>query len=354
MARFLKSREKIVGQAPGTMTFIGRKKMEKTRFRIMSYDENDYSEHETENITDLFSHFRNDRVNWINIDGIHDQEVILQIGQKFNLSSLILEDIVNTDQRPKFIEDDEHIVVFIKLLVYNEELEAIKADQLTIVLGKNYVITFQETVGSYFNSIRDRVRENIGKLRKSKSDYLFYRIIDTVADHYMICIGILGELVETNEQFVLKKTSTEIIEEIYWSKTEISYIRKAVRPAKEITKKLKNTETHLIVESTWPYIDDLDDLLTHSLETVELYYTMISDQLNIYNTNLSNRANDVMKVLTIFAAIFIPLTFIAGIYGTNFDYVPELHFKYGYFVMLGVMLIVAIIMLFYFRRKKWL
>lgn len=354
MARFLKNRDKLVGQAPGTLTFIGQKKMEKSRFRLMTYNEREIDEYETASVQSLLSNLKTDRVNWINIDGIHDHEVIQEIGNYFKLSSLVLEDIVNTDQRPKVIEEADYLVVFIKQLSYNEEEQSINADQVTLVLGENYVISFQEKVGEYFNPIRERIRQNIGKVRLNKSDYLFYRIIDTIADLYMICISHIAEMVEANEENILANNHRDIIEEIYWHKTEISYIRKAVRPAKEVSKKLKNTETELIQASTWPYFNDLDDLLTHALESVELYYTMISDQLNIYNTNLSNRSNDVMKVLTIFAAIFIPLTFIAGVYGTNFDNVPELHFKYSYFIMLAVMFVVAIVMLLYFRRKKWL
>lgn len=353
MARFLKSREKIVGQAPGTLTFIGRQKMEKPRFRLMSYNEKNIVEEETTDIKELLSKLKDDNVNWINIDGIHDQEVIQQVGEHFSLSALVLEDIVNTDQRPKVIEEADYLVVFLKQLSFIEETESIAADQVTIILGRNFVITFQEKVGEYFNPIRDRIRQNIGKVRQSKSDYLFYRIIDTLADMYMLCVGKIGELIEGNEQKVLSDLRKETIEEIYSHKTEVIYIRKSVRPAKEVTKLLKNTETDLINESTWPYINDLDDLLTHTLESVELYYTMISDQLNIYNTTQSNRANDVMKVLTIFAAIFIPLTFIVGVYGTNFDNVPELHYKYSYFIMWLVMIVLVVVMLVYFRRKKW-
>lgn len=354
MARFFKSREKLVGKAPGTLTFIGRKKMEKPRFRLMCYNELSFSEYEAIELKGVLSEIKQDHINWINIDGIHDQEVIQEIGNYFKLSSLVLEDIVNTDQRPKVIEENDYLVVFMKQLSFDLEDETILADQVTLVLGPNYVISFQEKVGEYFNPIRERIRQNIGKVRRSKSDYLFYRIIDSIADIYMICIGNIGELVEGNEEKILANIRKETIEEIYGHKTEISYIRKAVRPAKEVSKRLKNTETDLIKESTLPYFNDLDDLLTHAFDSVELYYTMISDQLNIYNMNLSNRANDVMKVLTIFAAIFIPLTFIAGVYGTNFDNVPELHYKYSYFIMWGIMILVAAVMLFYFRRKKWL
>lgn len=344
----------LVGQAPGEMTFIGRQKMEKPRFRLITFNEKDIQEFEENNVKSLLSNIENNKINWINIDGVHDKDVILEVGKTFNLSPLVLEDIVNTDQRPKIIEDDKNLVVFLKQLTYDAKDECIHADQITLILGENYVVSFQEKEGTHFNHIRERMRQNIGKIRSSKSDYLFYRIIDTIADNYMVCIGTIGELVEGNEDSILSNINKEFVEEIYSHKTEISYIRKAIRPAKEVTKKLKNTETELIRKSTWPYIDDLDDLLIHALESVELYYTMISDQLNIYNTTQSNRANDVMKVLTIFAAIFIPLTFVAGVYGTNFDNIPELHYKYSYFIMLGVMVALAVVMLFYFRKKKWL
>lgn len=354
MARFLKSRNELIDKAPGALTFIGKQKMEKPRFRLMCFNKDESEEYETETLDSLISFVKADQVNWINIDGLHDQEVILKIGERFNLSPLILEDIVNTDQRPKAIEEGDNLVVFLKHLTFKEQTQNISADQITLILGENYVISFQEKVGEFFNPIRHRIRNNIGKVRSSNSDYLFYRIMDTIVDNYMVCIGTMGELVEANEENILSRVNKSVVEDIYKHKTEISYIRKAVRPAIEVSKRIKSMENKLIKKSTRPFFDDLDDLLTHSLETVEVYYTMISDQLNIYNTNLSNSANEVMKVLTIFAAIFIPLTFIAGIYGTNFDFLPELHFKYSYFIMWGVMITVAVVMLMYFKRKKWL
>ena len=354
MARFFKSRETIIGNAPGTLTFIGSKIMGKTRIRLISYSEHDFFEYEANTFAELKEKLELPYKHWLNIDGLHDSSLVEEVGNYAGLSPLVMEDIVNTDQRPRFVDETEKIVVFLKQLDYLKETKSTMAEQITLVLGENMVITFQEKVGKYFESIRERMRQNIGKLRMLGADYLFYRIIDTIADNYMLCIGQLGEEIEMNESKILSTSSKEFINEIYRHKIEISFMRKAVRPAKEVTKLLKNTETDLINESTWPFFNDLDDLLTHTLETVELYYTMTSDQLNIYNANVSNRANEVMKVLTVFAAIFIPLTFIAGVYGTNFDYLPELHYKYSYFIMLSAMLIVAIIMLLYFRKKRWL
>jgi magnesium transporter len=354
MARFLKNRAKLIGQSPGTLTFIGRKKMEQTRLRLICYNKTNLEEFESTDLKELYSQIKKDHVNWLNIDGLHDQELIAQIGELFNLSPLVLEDIVNTDQRPKVIEDNETLSVFLKQVHFVEETRSIAVDQVSVIMGPDFVITFQEKVGDMFNPIRERIRQNIGKLRTSRPDYLFYRIFDTMADQYMLCIGHLGELVEGNENHVLSHFKKGIIQEIYRLKTELNYIRKAVRPALEVSGRIKNADSGLINKTTRPYFNDLDDLLIHALETVEMYHTMISDQLNIYNTTLSNRANDVMKVLTIFAAIFIPLTFIVGVYGTNFDYLPELHFRYSYFIMWAVMIAMVVVMLFYFKRKKWL
>jgi magnesium transporter len=354
MARFFKSRKKLIGQAPGELTFIGQKLMEKPRFRLISYNKENIGETETENTSDLLSAMAPGHINWINIDGLHEPTAISEVGKAFSLSPLVLDDIVNTDQRPKFLEDGNNIILFLKQLVYNEVSKSIIAEQITLILGPDYVISFQEKTGEFFNSIRDRLRNNTGKLRKSNADYLMYRILDTIVDHYSVCLSLIGEQVEANEEKILSKNGNQVIEEIFRLKTEISYLRKTIRPVRDITKSLKNTDSELIEESSLPYFNDLDDLINHALETVDVYYIMIGDQLNIYNSNLANRANDVMKVLTMFAAIFIPLTFIAGVYGTNFEYMPELRFKYSYFIMLSVMFILAIVMIVYFKRKKWL
>jgi len=353
MARFIKNRSNTIGKAPGTLTFIGRKKMDRPRLRLISYNESSLFEGEYPTVEELFKKLDKNLTHWINIDGIHDPVIVSSICSQFNLSPLVQEDIVNTDQRPKLIEDGENIVLFLKILQFIETKKSLSSDQITLIMGENIVLTFQEDVGAIFDPIRERLRQNKGKLRVSGPDYLLYRLIDTIVDNYLLFIGLLGDLIEKNEEQILSKDNKTIIRQIYHHKTEISFIRKVIWPVKEATKLLKISDTGLIVETTRPYLDDLDGLLTHAIETVEIYYTMTSDQLMLYNTNLGNRSNEVMKVLTIYASIFIPLTFIVGVYGTNFDNVPEFHFKYGYFAMWGVMIALSVIMLVYFRRKKW-
>jgi magnesium transporter len=354
MARFLKSRQKAHGQAPGSPIFIGKQKMEIPRIRVIQYNMDSMIEEELDNIDNIKSYIKKDYVTWINIDGLHNTELLEQLTSMINLSSLALEDILNTDQRPKFFQDLKNILVILKAFIYNKDSNILSSEQISFIIGNNYLITIQERVGDYFEPVRNRLRKSIGKIRDSGADYLCYTLLDSIVDSYIMNIELLGDIIEDQEEAILKGTNKRIIEDIYRHKTEISFIRKSIRPVKEVMTHIIKYESELIHRKTRVYLNDLDDLVDQALEATEIYYTMVSDQLTVYHTNLSNRVNDVMKVLTVFASVFIPLTFIAGVYGTNFDYLPELHFRYSYFIMLGVMLVVAVIMLIYFRRKKWL
>lgn len=353
MARFIKNQSKKIGKSPGTLTFIGRKKMEQPRFRVISYNQDFYNDKEYKECEEFLKPLNSNYKYWINIDGIHDVGVISEICNFFKLTPLVQEDIVNTDQRPKFVESIDHLIVILKHLSFSKSKNAISCDQITVILGKNYIITFQEKIRDTFDPIQERLSQNIGKLRNSGSDYLFYRIVDALADNYMVCIGTIGDLIEKNEDLVLTNVNKQFINEIFRLKTEVNFLRKNIRPAKEVTQLLKNIETDLVSETTWPFFDHLNDMLTNILESVELYFSMLNDQLNIYNTSINNHTNSVIKVLTIFTALFIPLTFIVGVYGTNFDNLPELHFKYGYFAMWGVLVTITLLLLYYFKRKKW-
>jgi magnesium transporter len=354
MARFLKNRRKSHGEAPGSLIFIGRQKMEKSRIRVIQYNKENLVEKELDKIEDAISFIKKDCVTWINVDGLQDIGLMEKLEKRFKLSSLALEDMLNTDQRPKFLEDQNNAIIILKAFSYDKDSTTLHSEQISFILGIDYLITLQERVGDFFEPVRERIRKNMGRIRTSGPDYLFYSLFDTLVDSYIVNIEALGDLIEEQEQVILKKPDKKIIEDIYRHKTEISYMRKSVRPVKEIMTHLMKSDSKLIHRKTFTFLHDLDDLVTQALEAVEIYYTMVSDQLTVYHTNISNRVNDVMKVLTIFASIFIPLTFIAGIYGTNFDYLPELHFRWAYFAMLGVMACTAGVMLLYFKRKKWL
>src|SRR6056297_1552541 len=354
MARFLKSRKKSHGATPGSLIFIGNQKMEKPEIHIMIYNRETLQEKHVDSIDEIPENLPEASVLWVNIYGLQDTELIAKAGERFSIPPLELEDIVNTDQRPKVVESDKNLSFFLKMLEYREETAQVAGDQVTIVLGENAVITFQEKPAHYFEFVRERIRNGRGRIRHAGADYLAYALIDTLVDGYIHTIESLGASMEAMETDVLNNSQKSIVEKIYRHKTNIGYIRKSIFPLKEMMLFLNKTESKLIQKKTRSFLKDLNDLTTQALEAVEIYHNMANDYLNIYHSNVANRTNDVMKVLTIFASIFIPLTFIAGVYGTNFNYIPELEYKYSYFIMIGGMLIVAVIMLFYFKRKDWL
>ena len=354
MARFFKKREEIKGLPAGSLVFIGNKKVENIRIRVIDYDDAKLREDELKNIADGTEFKRTKTVTWINVDGLHDLSLMKEIGSIFDLHPLLLEDILNTGQRPKLEEFDNCLFLVLRMLRYDKEKQIIIAEQLSLVLGDTFLLTFQEQPGDVFESVRERIRKQKARIRASGIDYLAYALLDTVVDNYIFIIERLGEQIEDIEEEVLDIAEPEVMEKINTFKREMNYLRKSVRPAREAVMQLSKLDSELINDQTIPFLKDLQDLITQAAEAIDTYRDMLSDQLNLYNSVVSNRMNDVMKVLTIFAAIFIPLTFIAGIYGTNFEYLPELKFKYSYFIFWGVMLTVAAVMLVFFRKKKWL
>ena len=354
MARFLKSRKSSHGASPGSLIFIGNKKMEKSEIHLMIYNKDSLTEKQVNSIEEIPEITSDDTVIWVNIYGLQDTDLIAATGERFNIPTLELEDILNTDQRPKISENENNLTIFLKVLEYKKEEARVLSDHISVVIGNNYVITFQERVAQYFEPVRERLRIGRGRIRQSGPDYLAYALIDTLVDGYIHTVESVGTSIEAMEDEVLTQLQKDTMLRIYRLKNNISFIRKNIWPLKEIMIYLNKTESKLVRKKTLTFLKDLQDLTTQALEAVEIYYNMSNDYLNIYHTNVGTRTNDVMKVLTIFASIFIPLTFIAGVYGTNFDNLPELHYKYSYFIMWGIMLVVAIIMLLYFKRKDWL
>lgn len=352
MARFLKSRAKAKGAAPGSLIFMGNQKMESLKIRLFKYSGNDTSENEYDSIEEALKATDQKQINWLNIDGLHRTEVIQKIGQHFCISPLALENILNTGQRAKFFEEMESVTLLTKAVYYNQEENKISVEQISFVLLQNVVISFQEKTGDHFEPVRNRIRNAIGRIRKSSADYLMYSLIDCLVDNYLINLEQMGEKIEALES-ELTEPNKEISNQLFRYKTEVSYFRKTIKPLKEVLTRLLRSKTELIREENIVFYQELYDIQEQSIDAVENYFGMTNDLINLYNTNLSNKANEVMKVLTIFASIFIPLTFIAGIYGTNFEYLPELHFKHAYFVMWGVMGTVAGVMLYFFKKNKW-
>lgn len=353
MKRFLKNRSQTVGNPPGTLVFIGNRKLEKPRIRVISYNKDELIEKEAASIKEAGSYIDNSRITWINIDGLHDTSIISETGDLLGINSLALEDILNTDHRPRLFEEGNHLIIIAKNTSYSDN-SVLRIDQVSMVVGENYLVTFQETTGTMFNPLRERLRHNSGRIRVRGSDYLCYGLVDTLIDNYYGTLTRLGEIIDAQEEELINIHDTGIVSRIYSLKKETLMLRKSIRPLKEVTNSLLRSDSSLLDSDTRAYFIDLDELITQAAETVEIYYTLTNDHLSLYHANVSNGANAVMKVLTIFASIFIPLTFIAGVYGTNFSFVPEYGYRYSYFIMLGVMVVITLIMLYYFRKKRWL
>jgi magnesium transporter len=354
MPRFIKKRSKKAGLPPGTLVHIGERKTKKVRITVIDYDETQFEQEAVKTVEECFPFKDRPTVTWINIDGLHDVKVIEKLGQYFGLHPLLLEDILNTEQRPKMEDFGDYIFLVVKMLNYDDKTEQIEAEQVSLILGPNWVISFQEREGDVFNPLRDRLRKGKGRLRKMGADYLAYSIVDTIVDHYFIILEKFGEEIEDTETELATNPTRETLQTIRTMKKEMVFLRKSVWPLRELVSSLERGGAPLIRESTGIYLRDVYDHTIEVIDTVESFRDMISGMLDIYLSSISNRMNEVMKVLTIFAAIFIPLTFVAGIYGMNFEYMPELRWHWGYFGVLIGMASVAGGMLVYFRRKRWL
>ncbi|MGM0416479.1 MAG: magnesium/cobalt transporter CorA [Thermodesulfobacteriota bacterium] len=354
MARFLKKKEAALGQAPGTAVFIGEQKVSETQINSMCYSTTEWEEIPIDPAEKWTPDESGAAVQWVDITGLHNPEAIKNIAARFNLHPLTVEDILHTGQRPKMEEFDHYLYFVLKMLHFDQEDKVIRSEQLSIVMGDSFVLTFQEQPGDTFTPVRERIRKQRGRIRKSGSDYLAYALLDTVVDNYIASIERLGEEIEDIENEIIANPNREVLEKINLYKREINYLRKTARPAREFILQLSRLDNDLIKESSVPFVKDLLDLSTQSVEIVETYRDVLSDYLDIYNTGINNRLNDIMRVLTIFSAVFIPLTFIAGIYGTNFEYLPELQYRYSYFIFWGVLIVIAVVMLRFFRKRNWL
>jgi len=353
MARFFRKRDEARGQVPGSLIFIGKQKVDRTSVNVIDYDADHLKEFELTGVDELGNLAVSSSVTWINIYGLHDVETIRSIGARFDIHPLALEDVLNTGQRPKIDEYDDSIFFVLKMFRYDPDEGIVHAEQLSLIVGPNYLVTFQEQPMDVFGAVRDRIRKKKGRIRNSGTDYLAYALLDSVVENYIDVIERLGERVEELDEEILDDPGSDIITRISHTKREVNYLRKSVRPARDAVIMLAKFEHDILGDEVRPFLKDLQDLVTHATEAIETYREMLSDQLNVYHSSLSNKMNDVMKVLTIFAAIFIPLTFIAGIYGTNFEYFPELHYRYSYYVFWGVLVAVGGGMLAYFKKKGW-
>lgn len=341
------------GLPPGTLIHIGKKRANKVKISVIDYTETTFDEFECDKIEDAFTFKDSNTVSWINIDGIHETELIDIIGSHFGHHPLLLEDIVNTLNRPKLEEFDDYLFLTLKMLGISKDQKTILSEQVSFILGKNYVISFQEQPGDIFDSIRVRIKESKGNIRKRKNDYLFYRLIDTIVDHYFFIVEHLSEQIERLEDVVLKSQTPEVLQEIQSLKTELIQLRKSISPLREAIGTISKDEIKFIHKNTFHYFNDVYQNLLQVAESIDIYREMTKNLMDLYQSGINNKMNQVMQILTVIATIFIPLTFIVGIYGMNFEYMPELKWRYGYFIIWGIMVLVVLFMLRFFKRKNW-
>ncbi len=340
------------GAPPGTIVYSGELHTDKVKITLIEYNETQLIEKEYFNIEDCINNFDPTMVKWINVDGVHDVALIEKIGKQFDIHPLTLEDIANTNQRPKFEDYDSYLVSIMKMIYYDGELHS---EQLSVVLMEGMVISFQEAHGGdAFDIIRTRIRMGKGRIRKMGADYLAYALIDAVVDCYFAILEKIGDRIEYLEDGLIADPNKETMQQLHNMKREMIFVRKAVWPMRELINNLERSETELIKPSTDIYLRDLHDHAVRVIDTVETYRDLLSGMMDIYLSSVSNRMNEIMKVLTIITTLFVPVTFIAGVYGMNFDYMPELRSRYGYAILWVIMLSIILSLLFYFRKKKWL
>jgi magnesium transporter len=339
------------GLPPGSLVHIGERKIDESKITVIEYDDGFYSKREYQSLGD-FS-INPDRVTWVNVDGVHEAKNIEDIGRCFGLHALVLEDVMNTTQRPKLEEYDECLFVVLKMLDVDKG-EHIMIEQISVVIGKSFVLTFGERHGDVFDPVRDRIKRSLGKIRKLNADYLAYRLIDAVVDNYFVVLDKMGDLLENVEEDIMVDPTKVDARALHTLKREMLFLRKAIHPARELLGTLSRVEeSDVLRASTMVYWRDVYDHSVQVAETLESQREILASMLDVYHSALSNRMNEVMKTLAIVSSIFIPLTFIVGIYGMNFDVMPELRNPWGYPSVLALMALVAVAMVYWFRRKRW-
>lgn len=353
MVEETKKTSKKVGLPPGTLIHVGKKYSDKVKITVIDYDKDNLVEKSYDSVDACEKFVDKPSNTWINVDGIHHVEVVEKLGNMFGHHPLMLEDVLNTHHRPKMEDFDDYIFFTLKMLGLDKKGDIV-SEQISIVLGKNYVISFQEREGDVFDALRERIRLGKANIRQNGADYLMYRLIDTIVDHYFLIMESMGDKVDKLEEEVMSDTANDAtMKKILKLKRELISLRRTISPLRDAIGSLQREGSDLIEEKTHTFLNDVHDHTIHLTESIETYRDVLSGLMDMYYTTISNRMNNVMQVLTIIATIFIPLTFVAGIYGMNFEYMPELHYKWAYPTVWALMIGIAIGMVVYFKRKKW-
>lgn len=348
----LRIRNKI-GKAPGTITYMGHREGTPSTLTAMEYNQDSYMVTTITDPKDIVSHINPGRITWLNVVGISDEQFIENLGKPLQLNPLVLEDIVNTRPRPK-IDEYEDYIFGVFTMSYLDKDQKLIGEHIALVLFENAVVVFQELEQDVFNGIRERIQNQTGRVRGKGADYLFFLILDAIIDNYYVVLEHIGDRIEVLETEVYDRPKPETAHKIQDLKKDVLNIRRWIFPVRELVSRLIETEHRLISADTRHFLRDAMDHSIEINESLQVYREMTMSLMEMYISNVSNKMNEVMKVLTIMASIFIPLTFIAGIYGMNFDNMPELHWHYGYFYVLGLMLAIFVLMMVFFIRRRWL
>lgn len=350
----VKTRGGKAGLPPGSLVGVGTGHSGVSRIILFTYNADGFEEKQLATVGDLQLPDPKEKVSWLDIDGLDDDKVVAQTGERFCLHPLLLEDVLNTDHRPKVEEYDGNLFVVVKMLSLDEETGGIEREQVSFVLGKGYVVSFQERPGDILDPIRDRIRHKLGRVRKSGADYLLYTLLDVIVDNYFLIVEDLGSRIEELERKVTVRPGREDLHSMQELRSLLITVSRYVTPMRELAGRLNTIQSELFEKNTRRYINDLQDHTVYIADSIATFNAMLSNLENTWHATLNMKGNEVIRVLTIISSIFIPLTFIVGVYGMNFDHMPELRWHFGYYAVWGVMLAVVVGMLIWFRRKRWL
>lgn len=354
MSTLIKKRSRKSGLPPGALVHIGNKITAEVKITLIDYDETNFQERNPKTIDECAALKDKATVTWINIEGLQQSDIIESLGGCYGLHPLVMEDILNTGQRPKIEDYKDYLYIVLKML-HDKETEGTVTEQISLVLGPGFVLSFQEGIeGDVFNSVREKLRNSKGRIRGMGADYLAYSLIDAIVDNYFVILERTGEWIEDLEDELLAHPSTQTLHEIHQLKREMIFLRKAVWPLREVIGAMEREESSLITAPTRIYLRDVYDHTIQVIDAIETSRDMLSGMLDLYLSSISNRMNEIMKFLTIIGTIFIPLTFIVGVYGMNFEFMPEIKWRWGYFAVLAFMLGISVVMLLFFKKKKWL
>lgn len=354
MPRFSNKRSKKAGLPPGTLVHTGEQTDAALHIAVMQYTTDHLVEKDIATVEELVAYKESGNPCWISVHGLNQVALLEKLGQVFGLHPLVLEDIVNTDQRPKTEDYGEYLYIVLKMLSFNEKRQEITGEQISVILGEGYIISFHETAADSFAPLRERLRNGKGKSRKMGVDYLAYALADAVVDNYFVLLERLGERVDSIEEDLVLNPQAQTMRAIHKLKREMIFLRRSVWPVREVISGLQRVDSKLVQASTLIYLRDVYDHTIHAMDTIETLRDMLSGMVDIYLSSITNRMNEVMKVLTIITTLFIPPGLIAGIYGMNFHAMPELAWRWGYPLALLTMVGMGVAMYLYFRRRKWL